>query len=98
MEHIQQDKILKSEAVTNYVEFFLLKSDIDSQIGNTTLTAETTISILDLQNKFPAIDWLKAINKQLLKYSRVVENDKIMVLQPQYFEKLYEGAIGFNKA
>lgn len=100
MQHLQKvDKNLIREASDDFLEFLLLKKFFKNQIQSSkNLTSEKVIRIIDLQEKFPDVDWLQAINKQLLWQNRVQADEMIVIVKPQLFQKLYQEAVEYNKA
>lgn len=97
MDHLKLDKSLKIEAVLNFFEYLKQKVQINDQLP-INLTSTESIKIFELQNKFPDIDWLQGINRQLLKHSRVTEDETITIERPQLFGALYEAIIKFDRA
>lgn len=98
MEQLRLDKSLKAEAVENFIEFLMLKEEIKKRsISDEFVESKEKIKISDLQNKFPDIDWFKVINKQLLKHSRVTEDEAVLIEHPRVFKRLFQNAIEFNQ-
>lgn len=100
MQNLQKlEKDVKNEASNNFLEFLLLRNFFKNQVlrNNLSKSEHAIISIVDLRQKFPDIDWLQGINKQLLKHSRVPGEEKVVIVEPQIFDKFYKEAITYNK-